>query len=134
MNKLSQIRLLYGLIIGIFVFSIITLVLISAPEPQDGKVIISPGINNLTSNIYLSNLRPINIISNQAITNNFKITFKNNTNLDSAVTFNKGGYSFTYDLSGGQMLWKEKLGQPAQSSTSEGGYRERVKKYDFLIK
>lgn len=49
MDKHSQQRLIIGIILGIIVFSIVCLTLISAPGTQNGKVIISSAANNLNN-------------------------------------------------------------------------------------
>ena len=76
-------------------------------------------INNVSS----QEITPSNYssYSNQMITDNFNIYFKNNTNLDSAVRFEKEGYFFTYDLSGGAMQWAEQPGFPARTNTLGSG-------------
>ena len=67
------------------------------------------------------------IYSKQAITPNFKVYFKNNSNTANAVRFEKDGYYFTYDISDGTIMWKEKSGQPSQSSTLGSGYDSNSK-------
>jgi len=52
---------------------------------------------------------------------NYAYSFKNNSNTAEAVRFEKDGYYFTYDLSGGQMEWAVRPGQPAVTNTP-GGY------------
>jgi len=51
----------------------------------------------------------------------YKVFLKNNSNTDSAVRFEKDGYFFTYDLSGGQMLWRATPTQPDASNTLGSG-------------
>jgi len=51
----------------------------------------------------------------------FKVYLRENSNTAEAVRFEKDGYFFTYDLSGGQMQWVEKAGQPSASSTLGSG-------------
>ncbi|MCX6747150.1 MAG: hypothetical protein NTU63_03400, partial [Candidatus Pacearchaeota archaeon] len=54
--------------------------------------------------------------------NGYKIYFKNNTNLDSPLRFERGGYYFVYDISEGEMLWKATPNQPDAWNTLGGGY------------
>lgn len=51
----------------------------------------------------------------------FKVYIKNNTNLAEAVRFEKDGYFFVYDLSGGKMQWAEQPGFPARTDTLGSG-------------
>ena len=47
--------------------------------------------------------------------------FKNNSNTAEAVRYEKNGYFFTYDLSGGAMQWAVKSGQPNAKDTLGSG-------------
>ena len=51
----------------------------------------------------------------------FKISFKNNSNVAEPVLFQKDGYFFIYDISQGQMMWKETPGHPSAESTLGSG-------------
>lgn len=52
---------------------------------------------------------------------NHKAFFRNNTNTAEAVRFEKDGYFFSYDVSGGQLIWHEQVGFPARTDTLGGG-------------
>jgi hypothetical protein len=51
----------------------------------------------------------------------YNIYFKNNSNTADAVRFEKEGYFFTYDVSGSQLHWISRPGQPAATDTLGGG-------------
>jgi len=51
---------------------------------------------------------------------NFKIYFRNNSNTAGAVRFEKKGYFFTYDVSGSEVLWRSRAGQPDVWATLGG--------------
>lgn len=55
------------------------------------------------------------------ISNNYKIYFRNNTNLDQPVRFENAGYYFIYDISQGELTWNGRPGQPAATTTLGGG-------------
>ena len=59
--------------------------------------------------------------SNEMKTLKYKVYFKSNTNLDSAVRFEKDGYFLAYDLSSGRMQWREQPGFPARTDTLGSG-------------
>lgn len=52
---------------------------------------------------------------------NHSVFFKNNSNNAEATRFEKDGYFFTYDLSGGQMRWAVKENQPSAIDTLGSG-------------
>ena len=58
----------------------------------------------------------------KAVGSNFTIYFKNNSNEDSAIRFQKDGYVFTYDLLSGGLQWKGKVGQPNAWNTLGGDF------------
>lgn len=51
----------------------------------------------------------------------YQAYFRNNSNTAGAVRFEKDGYYFTYDLSGGKMQWREQPGFPARVDTLGSG-------------
>lgn len=51
----------------------------------------------------------------------YKAYFKNNSNTASSVRFEKDGYFFEYDVSGGALQWHEQPGFPARTDTLGGG-------------
>lgn len=71
-------------------------------------------VNNITTSIRSS-------YSYQLTQKHFGVYFKNNSNTDSSVLFVRDGFSFIYDVSAGEMLWKEKPGQPAAWNTLGSG-------------
>jgi hypothetical protein len=82
---------------------------------KDGKYL--PYNLTLTSSNYLDYKNQLDANSGAG----FKIYFKNNSNLDSAVRFEKDGYFFAYDLSGGVMQWAEQPGKPGVVNTLGSG-------------
>lgn len=51
----------------------------------------------------------------------YNLYFKNNSNTAEAVRFEKNGYFFIYDVSGGQILWAVQDGKPDATDTLGGG-------------
>jgi len=51
----------------------------------------------------------------------YKAYFKENLNTGESIRFEKDGYFFIYDISGGDMLWAVQDGKPAAKDTLGGG-------------